>query len=179
MFVYDAARSAVAVATLAGALLAGCADPEEPTDLRSQDSGPPNVTTVTVMSDLISSVDPNVPGLPRLIETATHCRTGDDKRPGLVGLPNFTTTQVCPETLSQPAELENLAEGAPPSWFVRVVFDKLLDPNVEDLVPQLDTMGNPTGVTIGTFADTQPVKLLCGLGNTLTPVPYNGYYVPN
>ncbi len=169
MLVY---RSAVAAATSACALLAGCSDPAEPTDLRSQSSGPPNVTTVMVMSDLVSSVDPNVPGLARLIETATHCRTGDDKRPGLVGLPNFTTTQVCPDDLSQPSSSESVAEGAPPVWYARVVFDKLLDPDIEDLVVQ------PNGDTTGTIAKTLPVVLRCGV-TKVVDVPYDGYYVPN
>jgi len=160
-------RSAVAACML----LAGCSDPEEPTDLRSQNSGPPNVTTVTVMSDLASSSDPGIAGLPRLIETATHCRTDDAKRPGIVGLPDFSTTQVCPDDLSQPADTENAAEGAPPSWFVRVVFDKLLDPNIEDLV-------TTDSGTIGTLVHTQPVALRCGLGS-LVDVAYDGYYIPN
>lgn len=160
----------MAAAACACSLLA-CSDPVEPTDLRSQSSGPPNVTAVTVMSDLASSADPDLAGLPRLIETATHCRTDDEKRPGIVGLPDFTTTQVCPDDLARPADDESVAAGAPPAWFVRVVFDKLLDTDVEDLI---DTASG----TIGTFAMTQPVTLRCGIGS-LVDVPYDGYYVPN
>ncbi len=114
----------------AGALLVGCAVPDLPTDLRKD--GPPNVTTVTVMSDLRTGVDPGFPqgplDLSRLIETATHCRINDEKRPGLVGLPTQKTTQVCPDDLGMPSPAEGSAEAAPPNWFVRVVFDKLLDP---------------------------------------------------
>jgi hypothetical protein len=126
-----------------------------------------------VMSDLETSVDPNPPDLDRLIELATHCRLNDEKRPALVGLPTFSTTQVCPDDLSMPSETEGTAEGAPPSWFVRVVFDQLLDPDVEELIPLDPTM--PDGVQQGTFENTQPVTLTCDGQD----VPYNGYYVPN
>lgn len=170
MLVY---RSTVAAAISAGALLVGCAAPDLPTDLRKD--GPPNVTAVTVMSDLKTAVDPSPPRLSRLIETATHCRKDDEKRPGLVGLPDFTTTQVCPDDLGASSLSEGTAEGAPPNWFARVVFDKLLDPSIEDLVPQLDMMMQPTGITEGSLLNTQPVTLKCNG----VDVPYDGYYVPN
>lgn len=171
------ATIAIAAPLAAGALLVGCATPDLPTDLRT--SGPPNITTVTVMSDLRTGADPGFPqgpfDLSRLIESATHCRINDEKRPGLVGLPTKKTTQVCPDDLSMASPTEGSAEAAPPSWFVRIVFDKLLDPNVEDLVPQLDANMKPTGVMLGTLVNTQPVTLTC---NGIA-VPYNGYYVPN
>jgi hypothetical protein len=155
-------RSLAAVAIIFGALLTGCSAPDQPTDLRKD--GPPNVTTVTVMSDLT--------GL-RLLETATHCRLNDEKRPDLVGLPTFTTTQVCPDDLTLPAEEEGVAEAAPPLWFARVVFDKLLDPTIEDLVPM--DPANPSGPQVGSLMNTQPVTLKCNGAD----VPYNGYYAPN
>jgi hypothetical protein len=170
-------RSMVVATISAGALFAGCADPDLPTDLRKH--GPPNVTTVTVMSDLRTGVDPGFPqgpsDLSRLIESATHCRINDEKRPGLVDLPTLRTTQVCPDDLSRASLTEGSAEAAPPDWFVRIVFDKLLDPNVEDLVPQLDANMKPTGVMLGTLVNTQPVTLTCNGAD----VPYDGYYVPN
>lgn len=168
MLVY---RSMVAAAMCTGALLVGCVVPDQPTDLRKD--GPPNVTAVTVMSDLKTSIDPRPPRISRLIESATFCRPGDEKRPGLVGLPDISTYQVCPEDFEAPSPTLGAVEGAPPSWFVRVVFDKLLDPNVEDLVPMDPTM--PAGTLVGTLADTQPVTLTC---NGID-VPYGGYYVPN
>lgn len=167
MIVY---RSAVAAAILYGALLVGCTTPDQPTDLRKD--GPPNVTAVTVMSDLKTGVDPSPPLLNRLIETATLCRLNDDKRPGLVGLPDFTARNICPDDLSKGADKTGTAEGAPPNWFARLVFDKLLDPNVEDLVPV--DLANPMGVQKGTLARTQPVTLKCNG----VDVAYDGYYAP-
>jgi hypothetical protein len=166
-------RSTVAASICFGALLVGCTDPDQPTDLRKD--GPPNITAVTVMSDLETAADPNPAGIGRIVETATFCRVNDEKRPGLVGLPDIRVIQVCPELVSKPSDDDGVAEAAPPTWFVRVVFDKLLDSSIEDLVPQLDTTGKPTGVTIGTLKNTQPVTLTCNGVN----VPYDGYYVPN
>jgi hypothetical protein len=168
MLVY---RSTVAAAIFAGALLVGCAAPDQPTDLRQD--GPPNVTTVTVMSDLKTAIDPSPPRLSRLLEMATFCRLNDEKRPGLVNLPDVSTYQVCPEEIADKAPSEGVVEGSPPNWFARVVFDKLLDPSIEDLIP-LDPM-MPDGTQIGTFVNTQPVTLRCNG----VDVPYNGYYVPN
>ena len=168
-------RSTVAASVFAGAVLVGCSDPNLPTDLRPD--GPPNVTTVTVMSDQETAIDPNPQGIGRIVETATYCRIGDDKRPYIVGLPDIRTIVVCPEDLSKPAVDNGTAEAVPPQWFVRIVFDKLLDAKVEDLVPVFDANGIQTS-TIGTFRGpnmTQPVTLQCNG----VDVPYDGYYVPN
>jgi hypothetical protein len=168
-------RSTVAATAFAAAMLVGCSDPDLPTDLRT--SGPPNVTVVTVMSDQETAIDPNPQGIGRIVETATYCRIGDQKRPSIVGLPDIRTITVCPEDLSKPAEENGTAGAVPPSWFVRIVFDKLLDAKIEDLVPVLDANGIQTG-TIGTFRGpnmTQPVTLQCNGAD----VPYDGYYVPN
>src|SRR5262249_29118517 len=114
---------------------------------------------------------PVSPSLSRLPETATYCRAGDVKRPGLVGLPDFTTTEACPETLADPADTNGTAQGVPPVWYARVVFDELLDPNVEELGPDPN---DPT-ITIGSIKNTKPVSLKCGG----VDVPYDGYYAPN
>ena len=163
MFDYRAKALAMAsLGVLAG--VAGCDDPVQGTDLRK--AGPPSVTVVMVQTD------------PRVttFETATYCKLGDIKRPGFVGsVPTYRTAQVCDDDLAIAAETDGTAQAAPSSWFVRVVFDRLLDPNVEELIPQLDAGGEPTGLTVGTFAGTQPVSLKCGG----IDVPYDGYYVPN
>ena len=161
----DYRAKAFAMASV-GALVgvAGCDDPVQGTDLRKE--GSPSVTVVMVQTD------------PRVttFETATYCKIGDIKRPGFVGsVPTYRTSQVCDDDLAVAAETDGSAQAAPSSWFVRVVFDRLLDPNVEELIPQLDAMGEPTGLTIGTFAGTQPVSFKCGG----IDVPYDGYYVPN
>lgn len=160
-----------------GALIAAtaaataCTDPELPTDLKG--SGPPDVTAVLIASDLRTSVDPDFPNSPfdldRLLETATHCRLDDKRRPAVVNLPTIATYQVCPDDLAAPAEQAGVAQAAPPAWYVRVVFDELLDPDIEDIVP--GPMGDPTG----TLRNTQPVELTCDGA----AVPYDGYYVPN
>lgn len=187
MLVY---RSSVAAAVTFGALLVGCDPPDQPTDLRTE--GPPVVTTVTVMSDVTTPQDLHPPGLARLTEIATYCRPGDEKRPSLVGLPDFSVTEVCPETLSEGADEEEKAVGAPPAWYVRVVFDQLLDPDVEDLVDGL--FGNPLAeIKFGTLENTLPVDLSCnGVAvsyNRPIPNPPNmprvegnqpiSYYIPN
>jgi hypothetical protein len=160
-------RAKVLTMASIGALIgsvAACDDPVQATDLRID--GPPLVTAVMIQTDVKVTT----------YETATFCRLNDIKRPGFVGsIPTIRTAQVCDEDLSKPAETDGSAQAAPSSWYVRVVVDKLLDTNIEELIPQLDAMGAPTGIIQGSFKNTQPVVLTCG-GK---PVPYDGYYVPN
>ncbi len=174
MFDYRAKALAMAsVGALAG--VAGCDDPVQGTDLRKE--GSPSVIAVMVQTE------PNPSNVN--VETATYCKLNDVKRPSLVGgilrLNQaqtgliLATSQVCPEDLSLPADTNGNAGASPSQWFARVVFDRLLDPNVEDLIDQLNTMGVPTGVKLGSFLQTQPVSLKCGG----VDVPYDGYYVPN
>ena len=151
------------VTTVAMLALGACEDPTARTDLRPE--GPPEVLAVLVLSDALGG----------LVETATHCKANDEKRPGLVGLPDFTTQQVCPEDLTQGVEGPALA--APDLWYVRVMFDELLDPTVEDLDPVRDELGNETGVYIGTIARTKPVTLQCqNVAGAMVDVDYDGYY---
>lgn len=174
----DCRPTIAAAGAFMGALLAGCGDPDLPTDLRT--SGAPSVTAVMVMSDLQTAIDPPdqaANALPGYLEDATYCRTGDDKRPGLVGLikDGPITVQVCPDDLQLKAMDDGVAQAAPAAWFVRVVFDELLDPSIEDLEPVLDDNGMPTGANMGTLKNTQPVTLTCNGAN----IAYDGYYVPN
>jgi hypothetical protein len=169
-------RSTVVAAGAVMSALLGCGDPDLPTDLRT--SGPPNVTAVLVMSDLETGIDPDsekAGALDRYLEDATFCRLNDDKRPRLIGLQDGRTTEVCPDDLTKKAMDDGVAAGAPPVWFVRIVFDKLLDPSIEDLEPVLDQSGMPTGQVFGTLRKTQPVTLKC---NDID-IAYDGYYVPN
>lgn len=110
-----------------------------------------------------------------LSESATFCKANDDKRPSLVGLPDGTTQQVCP--LDGAGVTNGVTDAAPQGWFVRVVFDELLDPSIEDLTEILDSDGMPTGTFSGSIARTHPFKLQCaGLAGTMVDIPYDGYY---
>jgi hypothetical protein len=142
---------ATAVVTLA---LQGCDDPVQRTDLRP--AGPPDVLTVLVMDDPIGF----------LYETATFCKANDDKAPTLVGVSDFTTLTICPEA-------GPVTGAVPQGWYARVMFDELLDPDVEELLP-VDPMDPDTTYT-GSLLRTQPVTLTCA-GAT---VAYDGWYAPN
>ncbi|NVB81898.1 MAG: hypothetical protein HOV81_26185 [Kofleriaceae bacterium] len=113
-----------------------------------------------------------------LAESATYCRPNDEKRPGLVGLPDFTTSQICPADGTAVPELEN---AYPDGWYVRVMFDELLDPSIESLTEILDSDGEGTGTFEGSIVDSHPVTLQCESvnGNTLVNVDYDGYYSPS
>jgi hypothetical protein len=113
-----------------------------------------------------------------LSESATYCRKGDDKRPSLVGLPDGSTKQVCPLDGS---EVKNgVIDAYPQGWFVRVMFDELLDPSIEDLTEIIDDDGNPTGTYSGSIAATHPVNLKCtGVAGAMVDIPYDGYYSPS
>lgn len=156
-----------AVVTAVGMLALGaCDDPTARTDLRPE--GPPDVLAVLVLNDALGG----------LVESATFCKPDDDKRPGLVGLPDFTTTQVCPDTLSEAAT--QVTNAAPQGWYVRIMFDELLDPSVEDLLPVLDNNNQETGVFTGTIAKTKPVILQCqDFTGAMVDVDYDGYYSPS
>ncbi|MDQ3364574.1 MAG: Ig-like domain-containing protein [Myxococcota bacterium] len=112
-----------------------------------------------------------------LLETATYCAPNDPIRPTLVGLPDFTTTNVCDDDPSVPA---TMAEAAPGTWYVRIMFDELLDPSIEELIPVLDDDDQPTGQFIGSLAASQPVTLRCqGVDGAMYDVDYDGYYSPS
>jgi hypothetical protein len=150
-------------AASAGVLAIGaCTDPEARTDLRP--AGPPEVLSVLIMNDAEAG----------LIESATFCKTGDEKRPTIVGLPDFSTTQACPDDATMGAS--KVVDAVPTAWFVRVMFDELLDPSVEDLDPVIDPETNmPNGQFDGTISRTKPVVLTCNG----VDVDYDGYYSPS
>jgi hypothetical protein len=157
----------VVAATLGVLGLVACDDPEQNTSLRPE--GPPEVLAVLVLTDAAT----------QLVEKATFCKTGDEKRPSLVGLPDFTTEQVCPAELSEGAE--EVVNAYPDGWYVRIMFDELLDPAVEDLIPILDEdTGEPTDTYTGSIAGTHPVTLRCeSMSGGMVEVAYDGYYSPS
>jgi len=150
-------RTQGVLAATACVLWIGCTDPEERSDLRP--SGAPEVLTVLVSND--ASGD-------GILEGATFCKQGDDKRPGLVPANPDGPTQVCPDAVGMPAT--KVTDGVPLSWYVRIQFDELLNPDIEDLLPIPDS-----DLMQGSLMRTQPVTLTCGAAN----VAYDGYYNPS
>lgn len=144
----------------------GCSTPDLATNLRPE--GDPEVLSVLVMND------PDA----YLRESATYC-ADDVKAPGTVGLPDFTTKKVCEN--GQAFDDENgygtpvpvdIATGAvPDGWYARIMFDELLDPDVETLVETSDG----SGIYEGHINTTLPVTLICDG----VEIAYDGYYVPN
>src|SRR5687767_9578728 len=103
----------VAAAALGALAMGACDDPALNTDLRPE--GPPDVLAVLVMTDAST----------HLLEKATYCKAGDPFTPTIVGLPDFTTTEVCPESGSA----SPVTTAYPDGWYVRIMFDELLDPS--------------------------------------------------
>jgi len=211
MFVTRSRLKTLGAVTVTSALLgvSGCGAPTATTDLRPE--GPPEVLSVLVMDD---------PG--GFFETATFCKVGDPKRPALVaaGL-SFETVQICDDDLSLPAGSRSPDPADPTGqatiftpggvenavatgWHVRIMFDELLNPSIEDLIAQGactatgDTCtqdpdcpaaapGDPAntcaldGTFSGSLLNTQPVVLKCTPPGSTTAavVDYDGYYSPS
>lgn len=169
MFVDPTRGRSLGVGLIATGVLAlgACSDPDQNTDLRPD--GDPEVLAVLVMNDPAGQV----------IEHATYCKVGDEKRPARVGLPDFTAPDICPADLSKGAD--EIVDAAPDGWYVRIMFDELLDPNVEELseIKDPDT-GEGTDTFEGSIANTHPVKLECeSVGGGFVEVEYDGYYSPS
>ena len=137
--------------------IGACSNPDEQTDLRP--SGAPEVLTVLVSNDAAGD---------GILEGATFCKVNDDKRPTLVPANPDGPAQVCPDDPSKGAT--KVEDAVPLGWYVRIQFDELLNPEIEDLlpIPNSDLMQ-------GSLARTQPVVLTCAGAN----VPYDGYYDPS
>ena len=137
--------------------IGACSNPDEQTDLRP--SGAPEVLTVLVSNDAAGD---------GILEGATFCKVNDDKRPTLVPANPDGPAQVCPDDPSKGAT--KVEDAVPLGWYVRIQFDELLNPEIEDLlpIPNSDLMQ-------GSLARTQPVVLTCAGAN----VPYDGYYNPS
>jgi hypothetical protein len=147
--------------------LAGCSEPELATNLRPD--GPPDVVTFMVQTDAFTEG-----GIP--IEAASVCRAGDEKAPTMVTLPDQTVLQVCPRVGTDDEAVSTVTNADPLAPQVRVVFDELLDPSIEQLFNEDgdDCTAEDDGCT-ATIAATNPVSVTCG-GSA---VVYDGYYVPN
>jgi hypothetical protein len=166
------------VGILAAAALGGCAEEVElQPGLRIE--GPPDVLAVMVAR--------NRPLQSMLIlEEATYCRPNDSKRPARVSLPDFSGTQVCPEDVAK--AVDHLYHDAFPAyWYVRIVFDELLDyesrsPDDRARIASRQQFLNHASAGAGrhSLLDSpidigSPVSLLC---NGIS-VPYTGVYIPD
>jgi hypothetical protein len=167
MFVHRTRGVVAATLGVLGLGLAACDDPEQNTELRPE--GPPDVLAVLVMTDAAG----------QLVEQATFCKANDEKRPSLVGLPDFTTQQVCPINLSE--TVPTVDSAYPDGWYVRIMFDELLDPSIETLTEVIDAdTGEPTDTYVGSIATTHPVKLECeNMAGAMVNIDYDGYYSPS
>lgn len=158
---YRGRARAFCFATAAVALFGACSDPTQKSDLRPD--GPPEVLTVMVQNDAENLY----------LEHATFCKLNDDKRPTEVFTSDGGIAEVCP--LDKPGDgATEVMDAVPTAWYVRIVFDELLDPHIEDLVPDLDASNEPTGTSHGSIASTHPVELTCGG----VAIDYDGYYSP-
>ena len=161
-----------------------CTAPVEYSDLRPD--GPPEVLTISV-----NALDsrPTSGGNGATVEQATFCKTsgpndgaagaGDPQRPDQVNTIDLVPLIICPEDLTKGIDPRN--DAMPEAWYARIEFDELLDPSIEDLVPNVDASGAPDGTYTGTLANTQPVTLKCdsATGAGQVEVPYDGYYSPS
>jgi hypothetical protein len=113
----------------------------------------------------------------QLSEKATYCKLNDPKRPNVVGLPDATTSQICP---ADGTAADEVTDAYPDGWYVRVMFDELLDPSIETLTELTDDTGMGTGTFSGSIAATHPVTLQCQSAATgaMVNVDYDGYYQP-
>jgi hypothetical protein len=155
--------------------LGACSDPELASDLQTE--GDPHVVEVNVFSEgsVFGLTDPSGFGL-LLGEAATFCRPGSEFKVNTsycpearndIGEPQRGEREVAPITDTLPYSQQF---GSATFWHVRIIFDELLDPDVEDLIT--DDEGEVIG---GTIADTQPVTLTCGG----VDVAYDGFYDPS
>jgi len=188
MFVYLPRRGWYGAIAFASTLvISACGAGHQTSNLRPD--GPPEVLTVDLPGpDPRIALGEEAPG--SIIEVSTFCKTqgpndgamgaGDPQRPSVVAPNDLNILQVCPNDDTKPvAELDT---ADPTTWYVRVQFDELLDTSIEDLVPVTDMDGNPTGQSMGTLKNTQPVTLQCqsAMGNgAMVNIPYDGYYDPS
>jgi len=161
-----------ALATIASA----CGEPELNTSLRP--AGDPENLAV-----LIYSTDLSLGGV--VLEQPTYCKGDDEKTPTLIGLPDATAVFLCPEDRSAVNDAVDNAD--PLRGQVRIVFDELLDPDIEELIDitdadedgMPDNPGAPctesSSLCEGHITNTHPVELTCGERD----IPYDGYYAPN
>lgn len=143
---------------------AACDAPELASELNEE--GPPEVLQINVRTESAVRGGGDPSGL-QAGESATFCRNGDEYRVNQVYCPEALDANNTPRPGVR--EIAAVTDAAPGDWYVRIIFDELLDPDVEELVT--DESGN----TSGHIDETRPVVLRCG-GVELA---YDGYYDPS
>ena len=168
-------RTASGLLATALYLTGGCSDPDLASDLQSE--GDPHVVEVNVYSEgsVFGITDPSGIGL-LLGEAATYCRPGEEYKVNInycpeardeIGTPMRGEREVAPITDVVPFAQQF---GSDTFWHVRIIFDELLDPSIEE--PIMDDMGE---IVAWTISETQPVELTCGG----VDVAYDGFYDPS
>lgn len=142
-------------------LATACIEEELASDLRPE--GSPEVVEVNIRSQgIVRSPGEGGPSGLQRGEMATFCRSGEEYKLNLVYCPEARDANNAP--IPGDREVEPVMDAEPKSWYVRVVFDELLDNDVERLV---DGQGH--------IAQTRPVELRCADQE----VDYDGWYEPS
>jgi hypothetical protein len=141
-----------------GLLAFACDDPEFRTDLVPE--GPPVLLSVNAFSVTVDA--PKLVenfGIDSFYEEATFCSDDPDAR---------VSDIYCFDKQGERLAITPMTDTVSMGWFVRPVFDELLDPDtVEDIVDGY-----------GTINAKNPVTLECEIGGTLTAIAYDGWYDP-
>lgn len=153
---------AVGLGLVAFGTVAACSDPELKTALRP--AGDPEVLAVMVLDENYE-------------EYATYCKPDDEKVPVVI----TGGYLICPDPATDDPPVDAITNAEPLSWQARVVFDELLDPDIETL-EGYDADGNrePCNTTIhdnceGHLDITQPLVLTCDGAD----IAYDGWYDPS
>jgi hypothetical protein len=141
-----------------------CSDPDLASDLNEE--GPPEVLEVNVRSES-AFLGPGDPTGLQAEESATYCRPGKQYRVNTVYCPEARDSANAPIAGDRAVETP-VMDALPNGWYVRIIFDELLDPDIEDLRPGEDGI-------YGHIDATQPVTLTCAG----VAVDYDGYYDPS
>lgn len=141
-----------------------CSDPDLASNLREE--GPPEVLEVNVRSES-AFLGPGDPTGLQAEESATYCRPGEQYRVNAVYCPEQRDSSNAPIAGDRAVE-SKVMDALPNGWYVRIIFDELLDPDIEELRPGEEGIG-------GHIDGTQPVTLRCAGAD----VPYDGYWDPS
>lgn len=163
---WSSSRACSVLATLVPcALSAGCSDPDLASELNTK--GPPEVVEINVRSES-AVLGPGDPSGLQAGESATFCRPGDQYLVNTVYCPLARDGSNAPIP-GERALAAPVLDADPRSWYVRVIFDELLDPSIEELAT--DDSGNVSGHIAG----SQPFVVTCGS----QAIEYDGWLDPS